>query len=111
MSKSGESKHRKFKFKRILISSKTGKEHEASLLFPLFLLLFGVPMLSYGIFLVVNPEKGFEVIRLISLCGGLFCNLFAGLMLYSFRTGIYYEPKRKGVSSSEDDSHWWDYDY
>ena len=110
MSKS-KKRNKKFRFKRTLISSKTGEEHEASLLFPLFLLLFGVPMLSYGIFLVVNPEKGFEVIRLISLCGGLFCNLFAGLMLYSFRTGIYYEPKRKGVSSSEDDSHWWDYDY
>jgi hypothetical protein len=94
MSKS-EKRNKKFRFKRTLISSKTGKEHEASLIFPLFLLLFGVPMLLYGIFLVVNPEKDFEVIRLISLCGGLFCNFFAGLMLYSFRTGTYYEPIRR----------------
>ena len=107
MSKSEKPKYKKFKFKRILISSKTGKEHEASLLFPLFVLLFSVPMLSYGIFLVVNPEKGFEVIRLISLCGGLFCNLFAGLMLYSFRTGIYYHPSRGSGSRDgrNDDSH------
>jgi hypothetical protein len=34
-------------------------------------------------------------IGLILLCGGLFCNLFAGLMLYSFRTGTYYEPIRR----------------
>ena len=103
MSKSEKPKYKKFKFKRILISSRTGKEHEASLLFPLFVLLFSVPMLSYEIFLVVNPEKGFEVIRLISLCGGLFCNLFAGLMLYSFRTGTYYEPLRRGGSGSGED--------
>ena len=95
MSKSEKRKYKRFKFKRTLISIETGEEHEASLLFPLFLLLFGVPMLLYGISLVVNPEKDFEVIRLISLCGGLFCNLFAGLMLYSFRTGTYYEPIRR----------------
>tara|TARA_A200000159_G_C7016735_1_gene212172 strand:- start:68 stop:403 length:336 start_codon:yes stop_codon:yes gene_type:complete len=111
MSKSEKPKYKKFKFKRILISSKTGEEHEASLLFPLFVLLFGVPMLLYGIFLIVNPQKGLEDIRTISLCGGLFCNLFAGMMLYSFRTGIYYEPLRRGGSSDEGDSHWWDYDY
>ena len=103
MSKSEKPKYKKFKFKRILISSKTGEEHEASLLFPLFVLLFGVPMLLYGIFLIVNPQKGLEDIRTISLCGGLFCNLFAGLMLYSFRTGIYYEPLRRGGSSEGDD--------
>ena len=110
MSKS-EKRNKKFRFKRTLISSKTGEEHEASLLFPLFLLLFGVPMLLYGISLVVNPEKDVIAIGLILLCGGLFCNLLAALNLYSLRTGNYYEPKRKGGSSSEDDSHWWDYDY
>lgn len=94
MSKS-EKRNKKFRFKRTLISSKTGKEHEASLLFPLFLLLFGVPMLLYGIFLVVNPEKDVVAIGLILLCGSLFCNLFAGLMLYSFKTGTYYEPIRR----------------
>ena len=94
MSKS-EKRNKKFRFKRTLISSKTGKEHEASLIFPLFLLLFGVPMLLYGISLVVNPEKDVIAIGLILLCGGLFCNLLAALNLYSFRTGNYYEPIRR----------------
>ena len=96
MSKS-EKRNKKFRFKRTLISSKTGEEHEASLLFPLFLLLFGVPMLLYGISLVVNPEKDVIAIGLILLCGGLFCNLLAALTLYSLRTGTYYEPSRRGM--------------
>ncbi len=107
MSKSEKPKYKKFKFKRILISDLTGEEHEASLLFPLLVLLFSAPMLLYGIFLIVNPQKGLEDIRTISLCGGLFCNLFAGMMLYSFRTGIYYHPRRRGGSRDgrNDDSH------
>ena len=107
MSKSGESKHKKFKFKRILISDKTGEEVEASILNPLICLLLGLPMLMYGIFLIVNPQKGLEGIRAFSLCGGLFCNFFAGLMLYSFRTGIYYHPRRGSGSRDgrNDDSH------
>tara|TARA_B100000767_G_scaffold21017_1_gene18939 strand:+ start:14452 stop:14787 length:336 start_codon:yes stop_codon:yes gene_type:complete len=107
MSKSEKPKHKKFKFKRILVSDLTGKEVEASLLNPLICLLLGVPMLMYGIFLIVNPQNGLENIRSISLCGGLFCNLFAGLMLYSFRTGIYYHPRRGSGSRDgrNDDSH------
>ena len=109
MSKS-EKRNKKFRFKRTLISSKTGKEHEASLIFPLFLLLFGVPMLLYGVFLIINPQKELEVFGLISSCVGLFCNLLAALTLYSLRTGIYYDDFKEDDSSSGNDNHWWDYD-
>ena len=103
MSKSEKRKYKKFKFKRILISDLTGEELEGSLLNPLICLVIGVPMLFYGIFLIVNPQKGLEDIRAISLCGGLFCNFFAGIMLYSFRTGIYYHPRRRGGSGDNGD--------
>jgi hypothetical protein len=109
MSKS-EKRNNKFRFKRTLISIETGEEHEASLLFPLFLLLFGVPMLLYGVFLIINPQKELEVFGLISSCVGLFCNLLAALTLYSLRTGIYYDDFPEGDSSSGNDNHWWDYD-
>ncbi|MBT4924857.1 MAG: hypothetical protein HN794_06045 [Euryarchaeota archaeon] len=110
MSKSEKRKYKRFKFKRTLISIETGEEHEASLLFPLFLLLFGVPMLLYGVFLIINPQKELEVFGLISSCVGLFCNLLAALTLYSLRTGIYYDDFKEDDSSSGNDNHWWDYD-
>jgi len=80
---------------------------EQGLFFPLFCLIFGIPLIGFGIFSVFTLQgDGQVVLSMIGFCFGGTCNFLGGIGLLAYFTGIGPEKgKMGGINGDNFDDH------
>jgi hypothetical protein len=99
------------RFTRSLYSDRTGGyAGKQRLLFPIFCLIVGLPLLGFGIFAIVTMDGDDRVgAAMIGFCFGGTCNFLGIISLLAYFNGTYYQPTGiGGERTSEDFVDWGD---